>query len=274
MEFLSFGPGPLNSIDISAMAVIILSIVFGVIRGFWASLLSTVGWVLAILFTYLFGDEVKSTLGTYIKSEMVALAASYCIVFTITLIIIAIINTILLTILSSIRGGIFDKTFGTIFGMARGVLFVLASFAIVDAISGVISGDKKNKDLYIPEIIKEAKFYPLMRSALVNDLLPSVIVGDLQDTVDMISGTTSDDRFISSVSNRLSSVFTKIELDSIMEVINSKSDSSTSIQDMEKIKIMELLKGYRRKLSANRAPDDVLSSSDFEKLEKIMKGLK
>ncbi len=271
MQSLDIGSGPLNEIDITLISIIIISIIFGIVRGFWASLLSTTGWIFTLIITYIFGADIKPSLELYIKSEIIALAASYCIVFTLALIGFAIVNSIVLTVLAPIRGGIFDKTLGTVFGVARGFLFILISFSLLDTVLSVISGNKSNVDLYTPELVREAKFYPLIRNAINNNILPSIVIKDLQHTVDTMSGTTTDDRFISSIITKLSTIFTQSEKELIAERVNSKADVSTSLQDVEKIRVVELLKEYRKKLADHRAPDDILSSADIERIEKIIK---
>ncbi|WP_322498115.1 CvpA family protein [Candidatus Cyrtobacter comes] len=271
MPSLDIGSNPLNGVDIALISFIVLSIIFGIVRGFWASLLSTTGWIFTLVITYIFGADIKPSLDVYIKSEVISLAASYCIIFTLALMGFAIVNSIILTILAPIRGGIFDKTFGIVFGVARGFLFVLVSFSLLDTMLCVLSGNKDNVDLYTPELIREAKFYPLIRNAINSDILPSIVIIDLQNTVDTISGTTTDDRFISSITKKLSAVFTKNEKEFITERVNSKADISTSLQDLEKIRVIELLKEYRKKLADHRAPDDIISSSDMERIEEIIK---
>lgn len=114
----------MNGADIAIFAVLVVSMVFGLWRGFVREVLSLLAWVAAFWLAWLFGDRVAAVLSTYITRPEAALIAGYVGCFVAAIVVAALVlwGVDKLMDRGGLRGG--DRLLGLIFGLARGVLLV------------------------------------------------------------------------------------------------------------------------------------------------------
>jgi membrane protein required for colicin V production len=117
-------------VDYCIVAVLLVSTIVGVIRGFARETLGLLTWILAIWLAIAFAGAVAIRLGPYISVPSVRIAAAYAILFLGGLLIGGIITAL---IVRTIRDGVLsstDRTLGGGFGVIRGAVLV-ALFILV-----------------------------------------------------------------------------------------------------------------------------------------------
>lgn len=119
---------PITWLDILLLAVMLVSGVLAMIRGFMREVLSITAWVLAAVATVLLYERLlpfaEANLGSGVISKVVVIVG----VFLLTLIIASIITARISDMILDSRIGALDRTLGFIFGLARGLLIVVVAF--------------------------------------------------------------------------------------------------------------------------------------------------
>jgi membrane protein required for colicin V production len=117
------------TLDYIIIAIILLSAVAGLVRGFLKEVCSLVTWILAIWLAWQFGPSVAPYLGGALEREPYGLWAGRAIVFVVVLVAGAIIgfavdHFIRLSLFSGL-----DRMLGFLLGLLRGV--VITGFVII-----------------------------------------------------------------------------------------------------------------------------------------------
>lgn len=119
----------MTAIDYTLMALVGLSAVFGLMRGFLREVLSLVGLVLALWFAWHYSDIVAPYLGGALADEPFHTWAARVVVFVAVLLITTLISAIVnYFVRMSIFSGL-DRFLGFLFGLLRGA--VIAGVAVM-----------------------------------------------------------------------------------------------------------------------------------------------
>jgi membrane protein required for colicin V production len=165
MEVLGF-----NLLDLIVIAVILLSGVFALARGFVKEVLSIVSWVGAV-FATLYGFPIASAFARqFISSPLIADGLAGGTLFLVTLFALSFVSGL---IANRVRGstiGSVDRSLGFVFGLVRG--FVLVSIAYL-ALSWALPPAEQ------PQWVRAAKTMPLLEqgSAMLIAVAPSEFGG-------------------------------------------------------------------------------------------------
>jgi membrane protein required for colicin V production len=114
----------LNAVDILILAVLALSTLFGLIRGFVAEVLSLACWVAAFWVASAFGPQVATYYAGWLHDQVARTLAGYISCFVGVLIVGALIGWALRRVVRYGGLGASDRFFGMLFGLARGWLLV------------------------------------------------------------------------------------------------------------------------------------------------------
>ena len=114
----------MNWLDFAVLAVIALSALISLIRGFVREVISLVVWIAAFWIGIRYASEVAVYFADYIPSPTIQLGAGFVVLFVLTLIVGALINYVAGQFVG--RTGLTgtDRYIGVIFGLARGVVVV------------------------------------------------------------------------------------------------------------------------------------------------------
>ena len=114
----------LQWLDIGIIAIIGLSLLTGLFRGFVKELVALCVWILAIWLAFNYSPSLDPWLIQYIKEQSARTAIAFIIILFATLLVGGVINALLSFILK--RAGLSgtDKTLGMVFGFTRGVFIV------------------------------------------------------------------------------------------------------------------------------------------------------
>src|SRR4030088_1823446 len=119
---------PITVLDLALLAVMLISGLLAMVRGFMREILSIAAWGAAALVTlYAFG-KLLPTAKTYFNNDTIASVVVVAGVFIGTLIIVSIITVRISDMILDSRIGALDRTLGFLFGLARGLLIVVVAF--------------------------------------------------------------------------------------------------------------------------------------------------
>lgn len=177
----------LNYLDYIILSVMLISVLFGLFRGFVASVLSFVGWIASIYISYILLPYTKEMLATSISSPAVATVAGYMIALFGSLIAFGILNLLLSKVIGGmLMGAFFDKLLGGVFGAMRGAAVISACYLCFVIALNMLDGKndimKEDKDSY-PAVIKEAYTYGYISEAkeMLVEMLPNSIQSHLEE---------------------------------------------------------------------------------------------
>lgn len=152
-----------NWLDYGILALIAVSVLMGIVRGFVREAMSLVTWLLALSVGVLYCQPVAA-LFTSISMEGVRLLLAFILLALTTLIIGGIVSYFLARLIHFTGFSITDRIIGILFGLARGVV-VVSLMVMLGEVTPV-----KNDTLW-----KESKLVPRFQpmSQWMKDKLPS-----------------------------------------------------------------------------------------------------
>jgi membrane protein required for colicin V production len=164
-----------NFVDIVVLAIIALSTLLALGRGFVKEILSIFGWIGAAIGTFLifvYVPEVREFVGKQITDPLLAKIVCAVGLFVVLLIVLGFFNHAISSRVHASSLGPLDKSLGLVFGLARGVVLVaLAHMVMTDWFM-------PNKDQR-PPVINEARTEPYV--AMAADFIKSKIPQDWKD---------------------------------------------------------------------------------------------
>ena len=111
-------------VDLIIIAIIIISALISLVRGFVKESISLASWILAGFIALRYFPPLADLLEPYIESPTIRNATGFAILFVTSLIIGAIINYMASQAVSKTGLTGTDKSLGVVFGAARGMLIV------------------------------------------------------------------------------------------------------------------------------------------------------
>lgn len=163
---------PITILDLVLLAVMLISGLLAMVRGFMREILSIAAWGTAALVTLYSYQKVLPTAKTYIASDTLASIAVIAGVFIGTLIVVSIITIRISDMILDSRIGALDRTLGFLFGLARGLLIVVVAFLFF-----VWLVPAKQR----PDWVSNAKSLTMLQST--GDWLMSLLPDDPENTI-------------------------------------------------------------------------------------------
>lgn len=119
---------PITLLDIILLAVMLISGLLAMIRGFMREILSIGAWGVAALVTLYSYSRLLPIAKQYFSSDTVAAAVTAGGVFLGTLLVVSIITARISDMVLDSRVGALDRTLGFLFGLGRGLIIVVVAF--------------------------------------------------------------------------------------------------------------------------------------------------
>jgi membrane protein required for colicin V production len=160
---------PITILDLALLAVMLISGLLAMVRGFMREILSIAAWGTAALVTLYAFPRLLPIAKTYFNNDTVATGIVVAGVFIGTLIVVSIITVRISDMILDSRIGALDRTLGFLFGLARGLLIVVVSFLFFSW----LVPDKQR-----PDWVTGAKSLTVLKST--GDWLMSMIPDDLE----------------------------------------------------------------------------------------------
>lgn len=157
---------PTYWVDLAILAIIALSVITGLIRGFVKELIAMAVWILAIWLAYHYSELLYPWLQNYIQDSTLCKIMAFIIILVATIIAGGIVNALLSFILK--RSGLSgtDRLLGMGFGFVRGIFIVSLMIIVIRMTSLPHEEYSRNSTLY-------AKFNPLVN--WIYTFLPTLI---------------------------------------------------------------------------------------------------
>ena len=114
------------------LAVMLISALLAMIRGFMREVLSIASWAAAALVTLYFYKRLMPVAEQYFTNQYVAMGLVVGCLFFGTLIVVAVITIKISDAILDSRIGALDRTLGFLFGLARGFVIVVVAYAFFD----------------------------------------------------------------------------------------------------------------------------------------------
>lgn len=151
-------------LDGVVLAVIFISALLAMFRGFVREVLSIAAWVAAAILAYLFYEELIPYISQYVDNRSVAVGLSAAAIFLVSLIVVSLITMKISDFVMDSPVGVLDRFLGFLFGAARGLLLVVVAVIFFNWLV-----DDANR----PEWVTSAVSYPQL-SKWGEDLLAAI----------------------------------------------------------------------------------------------------
>jgi membrane protein required for colicin V production len=127
VEWLAF-----NWLDYCIIAVVGLSIIISLVRGFVRESLSLTTWVLAVWLAVKFHPTLAPMLVSMIQSEMIRSVAAFLAIFFVVLVVGTILSYAIARLVHKTGLSGTDRLLGSLFGFARGVFLIALLLLVVE----------------------------------------------------------------------------------------------------------------------------------------------
>src|SRR6202167_6233888 len=159
-------------LDVVLLAVMLVSGLLAMIRGFMREVLSITAWVLAAGVTLYAYGKLLPTATAYFNSDLIAKGAVIAGVFLLTLLLVSIVTIRISDMVLDSRVGALDRTLGFLFGLGRGLIIVVVAFVFFNWLVPERSQ---------PDWIKNAKSLVVLKKT--GDSLMSMLPDDPESTI-------------------------------------------------------------------------------------------
>ncbi len=119
---------PISLLDIILLAVMLISGLLAMVRGFMREVLSITAWVIAAGTTLYAYAKLLPLAKQYFNNDIVAAVAVVGGVFLLTLLVVSVITIRISDMVLDSRVGALDRTLGFLFGLGRGLIIVVIAF--------------------------------------------------------------------------------------------------------------------------------------------------
>lgn len=149
---------PFTIFDIAVVAVVVISVLLAVARGFVREVMSLVSWVGAAIVAWLAYPQLQPMVSEAMGPGILADLATGAAVFLIPLVILRIITGMFGNVVDRLGLGGLDRIIGLAFGLARGALIVCAAYLL-----GTYVTDERR----FPDWVKQARLEPPVRGGAI-----------------------------------------------------------------------------------------------------------
>ncbi len=155
-------------LDLAVIAVVLISALLALLRGFTREVLAILSWVAAAAAAYYLYPMALPYIRPHVPKENIAQGAAIAAVFLIALVLVSIITVKLSDLILDSKIGALDRTMGFIFGAVRGFLLAVVAFVFY----GWLAPDANQ-----PEWVKNARMKPILEAGgeKLHDLVPQDI---------------------------------------------------------------------------------------------------
>ena len=150
----------MTQVDNLILAVIAISSVFGVRRGFIKEIMSLLSWIAALLVSRVYSVSLASILENLIDNPSVRYVIAFSVLFVIIIMLVTLLNHLMSKLLVVTGLKTIDRLLGAVFGVARGTVIVLVFLFVLNVF--VSESEWWQQSTLIPYgmvLIEESQFF-------------------------------------------------------------------------------------------------------------------
>ena len=157
----------MNWADYAILAILAISSLISLKRGFIKEALSMANWVLAFIIAVTFRDALSSLLVEQIATPSVREMVAFAILFAATLIVGAMVNHLIgeLVRMTGLSGT--DRFLGVLFGFIRGFIVVMAVLILVPSVVPIDKDPWWQESILIPQLLSFESWVTLITSEVI-----------------------------------------------------------------------------------------------------------
>lgn len=114
----------MNEIDITIIIIVLISTIFGVMRGFLKEAIALLAWVLACVLALGYSEPVADMLSTTISHPVIRYISAFLLICIGTLVLVGLLRLMIKNVIEKGQLSNADRFLGFLFGAARGVTIV------------------------------------------------------------------------------------------------------------------------------------------------------
>jgi membrane protein required for colicin V production len=119
---------PLTLLDLGLLAVMLISGLLAMVRGFMREILSIAAWLIAAAVTLYGFARAEILVKQYVTNELIAKAVAGLGLFLLTLLIVSLFTVKISDLVLDSRVGALDRSLGFLFGLGRGLIIMVVVF--------------------------------------------------------------------------------------------------------------------------------------------------
>lgn len=161
-----------TALDFGLLAVMLVSGVLAMVRGFMREVLSIASWVIAAIVTLYGYSRVLPFVKQYVQNDLFATGIAVGGIFLLTLLIVSLFTVKISDLVLDSRIGALDRTLGFLFGLARGLIIMVVAFLFF---TWLVPAKTE------PDWVKNARSRPILQST--GDWLKSLLPDDPENAI-------------------------------------------------------------------------------------------
>ncbi len=142
-----------NWADWVILGIIVVSCLFGLMRGLIKEALSVANWVIAILIAVTYRDPLASLLVNQIETPSLRQIVAFSSLFVATLVVGALVNYLIGELVKMTGLSSTDRILGMVFGLLRGFVVVLAILLMIPPIISIDQDPWWTESVLIPDFL-------------------------------------------------------------------------------------------------------------------------
>ncbi|GGN25689.1 MULTISPECIES: CvpA family protein [Marinomonas] len=142
----------ITTIDWLIIAVVILSTLLSLKRGFVKEVLSLLTWVIAFVVAVKFSNQMQVLLVEQVQNDQIRYIVAFITLFIATLIVGALVSFLLGSLIQVTGLSSTDRVLGMLFGFARGSLIVIAFVALLSLSPAIEQSEFWKTSQLIPQL--------------------------------------------------------------------------------------------------------------------------
>ena len=142
----------ISTLDWMIIAVVVLSTLLSLKRGFVKEVMSLVTWVVAFIIAVKFTSPLQTLLIDQVQNDQIRYVVAFIALFIATLVLGALVNFVLGSLVQATGLSSTDRIIGMLFGFVRGGLIVVAFISLLSLSPAIEKSDMWKSSQLVPQL--------------------------------------------------------------------------------------------------------------------------
>ncbi|MCC4274684.1 CvpA family protein [Marinomonas communis] len=143
----------ISTLDWMIIAVVVLSTLLSLKRGFVKEVMSLVTWVVAFIIAVKFTSPLQTLLIDQVQNDQIRYVVAFIALFIATLVLGALVNFVLGSLVQATGLSSTDRIIGMLFGFVRGGLIVVAFISLLSLSPAIEKSDMWKSSQLVPQLV-------------------------------------------------------------------------------------------------------------------------